>query len=209
MIVLCIVMTACDTSSKTTDSILSENSNSILSDASSQSSSETTSIVFPNNEFGKTESNAEIFKITPFNLNISFPKDWKVVYPKTEDEAGLGLSPVKIYAGDKYVCSVSYMTFKINDNSTDENFYRSVYSDLITNMVTWDNDYTVVKEDDNNSVATCNVLINSPMGEITFPGILSYNKELLVYITISFENCEIDITHDILSDIAKSVSITK
>lgn len=111
---------------------------------------------------------------------------------------------------DKYVCSISYNTFTSNKNTNEENFYRYVYNQLMLgSIVTWDNNYTVVKKDDNSSTATCDVTVNSQQAKFEFPGILSYDISVLTYIMISFENCEVDVTQKTINDIAKSILLTR
>lgn len=178
--------------------------------SSCSQSKQTLKLTFPSHEFGKTDSNAQIYEIDPFILNIKLPKVWDVVVPDSEDEAISGFSTVAVYDHDKYVCSISYNTFTSNKNTNEENFYRYVYNQLMLgSIVTWDNNYTVVKKDDNSSTATCDVTVNSPQAKFEFPGILSYDISVLTYIMISFENCEVDVTQKTINDIAKSILLTR
>ena len=115
---------------------------------------------------------------------------------------------MQIYKNEDYVGSISYNLFTVNPEVTEENFYRSVYSQLMLgSMVTWDNNYQEVKSNDISVVATCDVLVNSPNGEFTFPGIFAYNKEFLTYIMISFENFTIDLSYEDLLRLAESIEI--
>lgn len=178
--------------------------------AGCQSNLKTTQITFPAHDFGRNEYNAQIFDISPFVLNIDLPTNWKISVPTSNNEAAAGFSAVDIVEGEKLIGEISYNTFEISEDATDENFYRSVYNQLMLGSITtWDNEYTPVKEDNNSCNATCKIMVTPPNQEQTlyYPGILAYNKELLVYISISFE--ENALSDEMLTDIAKSISLTR
>ncbi|MDO5603458.1 MAG: hypothetical protein Q4G07_11895 [Oscillospiraceae bacterium] len=175
-----------------------------------QSDMKTTQITFPAHKFGRNEYNARIFDISPFVLHIDLPAKWEISVPTSGDEAAAGFSAVDIVEGEKHIGEISYNTFELSEDATDENFYRSVYNQLmLSSIATWDNEYTPVKEDDNSCSATCKIMVNPPNQEETlyYPGILAYNKDLLVYISISFE--ENALSDEMLTDIAKSISLTR
>ncbi len=201
--ILTLVMVSCKQSNAQDES---HDSTPLLEQAVNQTN--LTSIIFPNHEFGKTNDNAEIYDIMPFIVNLQLPTEWSVKYPEKEEEAASGISAVQIYSNDKYVGNISYNIFEINLDTTEENFYRSVYSELMLGgMVTWDNNYQELKHTDSSAVATCDVLVNSPNGQLTFPGILSYNKDISAYIMISFENSEIDLLDEDILSLAESIEI--
>lgn len=186
IVILCIVLSACSTKPVVTQ------------------------IVFPSNDFGKTEYNAYIYEIEPFTLNIEFPKDWEVVYPKENRDCFPGFSTVEVYYGEEYVCSISFNVFELYEGTTDENFYRSVYNQfMIGQEITWDNNYTPIKSDENSCSATCDVLVSSPDGEVTYPGILAYDKRVMAYIAIDFEKCKIEVPSDVLESIAESITLSR
>ena len=168
-----------------------------------------TEIIFPAHELNKTEHNAEIFDIEPFKLTLELPSGWTIIIPENKDELKGGFSSVNIYNND-YIGCISYNTFIIYEGTTEENFYRSVYNQLMLgSMVNWDFDYTPVKEDENNCAATCKIMQKLPnQNEPSYsPGILAYNKDLLVYISIAFD--EDTVTDDELKSIAESITLSQ
>ena len=69
-----------------------------------------------------------------------------------------------------------------------ENFYRMVYNQLMLgSVVNWDNDYTVVRQWPSGCSATVQVMEQEAAGAVYHPGILAYDRDLLVYVAIELE----------------------
>lgn len=170
-------------------------------------------VQFPAHEFDKTEYNIQIFEIEPFTLQITLPENWSVVCPKNEEEARLGgaggFSPVLIYEGDQLLGSICYNTFEVPREGEYGIEYVAIYNQLMLGAHNnWNNEYQVVTESETACTATCKICVDDPeTGEQKFyPGILSYDKELGVYIAIDFIAGELgDETENIMSDIAESI----
>lgn len=175
-----------------------------------QSKPKTAQVTFPAYEDNRTEYNAKIFDVSPFTLSIDLPSGWSIQSPgnQTVPDVGPGFSPVNIMDGDKAVGSIDYNIFELYEDTTPDNFYRSVYNQLMLgSVVNWDNDYTPVKEDGTSCCATCKVYVRNPEtnAETYYPAILAYNKDLLVYVNIAFEEGAVD--EETLSAIAESVRL--
>lgn len=150
-------------------------------------------VQFPAHEFGKTEYNAQIFEIEPFTLQITLPENWTLVIPQGEEEAGLGgaggFSPVLIYEGDKLLGSICYNTFEVPQEGEYGIEHVAIYNQLMLGAhVNWNNEYHPVTESETKCTATCKILIDDidTGEEKSYPGILSYDKELGVYVAIDF-----------------------
>lgn len=173
-------------------------------------------VQFPAHEFDKTEYNVQIFEIEPFTLQITLPENWSVVCPQNEEEARLGgaggFSPVLIYEGDQLLGSICYNTFEVPREGEYGIEYVAIYNQLMLGAHNnWNNEYQVVTESEAAGTATCKICVDDPeTGEQKFyPGILSYDKELGVYIAIDFIAGEPgDETENIMSDIAESMLLS-
>ena len=148
---------------------------------------------FPAHNFGKTEYNAKIFGIDPFILQITLPENWSLVCPKDEGEAqeggAGGFSPVLLYEGKRLVGSISYNTFEVPKEGEYGIEHVAIYNQLMLGAhVNWNNDYQPVTESESKCTATCKIRMDDmDTGEEKFyPAILSYDKELGVYIAVDF-----------------------
>ena len=71
-----------------------------------------------------------------------------------------GFTPVFLFDGEKLEATAAYNTFQLYEDTTDENFYRSVYNQLMLGAhYNWNYEYTPVREDGRFCAATCKVLI--------------------------------------------------
>lgn len=178
-------------------------------------------VQFPAHEFGKMEYNTRIFNIEPFTLQIALPKDWSVVCPQNEEEAEQGgaggFSPVLIYEGDKLLGSICYNTFEVPQEGEYGIEYVAIYNQLMLGAhVNWNFDYQPVKESETTCTATCKICIEDieTREEKYYPAILSYDKDLKVYIAIDFIAGDLDdkdkeqtVPEDIVLEIAESIII--
>lgn len=174
-------------------------------------------VTFPAYQDGKEDYNAEIHEIPPFTMKMLVPYGWTISFP--EDQAhSIPFTPMDIRdSGGTVMGSVGYCTFELYPDTTPENFYRSVYSGLMLgSMVSWDCEYTPVKETETTCNATCYVYTKDtgpewggrmPSAPVTYlPAILAYDKELLVYIAASFDAGRI--TPEQQRVMAQSVTLT-
>ncbi len=172
-------------------------------------------IQFPAHEFGKTEYSAQIFEIEPFTLQIALPKEWSVVCPQDEEEAEQGgaggFSPVLIYEGDKFLGSICYNTFEVPQEGEYGIEYVAIYNQLMLGAhVNWNNEYQPIIESETICTATCEICIDDlETGEEKYyPAILSYDKDLKVYIAIDFIAGDLDDKDkDTILKIAESITI--
>lgn len=174
-------------------------------------------ITFPAFQEGKQDYNAFIYDHTPFNVNITLLEGWSVhLPPESERGNSIVFTPVFMYKDNEYMGYIGFETFELYEDVSEENFYRSVYNQLMLgNVISWDCDYTPVVEDDNFCSATCKVMQrlvgNDGRGAeadvIYYPAIVAYNKDLLVYTAMQFQQGVI--TEEEQKEIAKSISLTK
>lgn len=150
-------------------------------------------VQFPAHEFGKTEYNERIFEIEPFTLQITLPENWILVCPQSEQEADQGgaggFSPVLIYEGDNLLGSICYNTFEVPREGEYGIEHVAIYNQLMLGAhVNWNNEYQPVTESETTCTATCRILVEDMQTgeEKYYPGILSYDKELGVYVAIDF-----------------------
>lgn len=174
-----------------------------------------TEILFPAYQDGKEDYNAEIYEIPSFTLRMALPEGWTVRKPAQTAPAGGFFTPMDLYDGETPIGSVGYMTFEVVGPTTEENFHRMIYHQLMLgSVVNWDNDYTPVTMTETTCTATCRVMrkADGPEWEgvsmagrpdLYSPAILSYDEKLLVYAAISFE--EGAVTGEQLESIARTV----
>ena len=173
---------------------------------------ETAEIVFPAHELDKTEYNAHIFEIPTFSARLSLPKGWKIGIPADGEKrfSELLWSPVNIYNGNgELMGTIGYNTFEIYDDTTDENYYRMVYNQIMLGSgVNWNGGYTPIKTEPGieNAVTKVMVYDYENREETLYPAVLAYDENLLVYIGIQFD---VDaVTEQQLRDIAESVTFS-
>lgn len=177
-------------------------------------------ITFPASETEKTEDNAEIFEIDPFDVTLIIPENWELRLPEEGEKtyAWSLWSPINIYQDGVCVGSIAYNTFTVYPEA--DGAYRSVYNQImLSGHTTWDNDYTVIRTTDVGEVATCEVSYDVTGYSAAFPnetpladgemvynkGVLAYNTEKLVYIGIQIE-AEV-VSDEALVLIAESIQI--
>ena len=160
---------------------------------------------------------AAVYSIEPFQVSIWLPEGWTLrAGEETADPLTCPRTPLDIYDGEEKVGSIGYNTFTIYPDTTEENFYRMVYNELmLSNLVSWDCDYTPVRQTAAACNATCRVrsVLHGEAGRMPdtepaySPAVLAYDTELLVYVAASFE--EGSLTDDQLAVIAESIRISR
>lgn len=184
----------------------------VISGCNQSPNSTTTSISFPASDYGKTEFNASVYSVEPFSLSFNLPDNWSVEECKSEGEFDL-LSVFSKYnirnEDNVLVGAVGYNTYEPYENATDDP--RAIYSQIaLGNDYQFNvrDTYDVISETENGVTATVDVLYSASINngeERHNNGIVSYNKDLLVYVAFEF-NCE-QITDEQIKDVAKSILI--
>ncbi len=161
-----------------------------------------------NVEFPRNEGSAE-----HFTVSLALPRGWTVRdYREGDMLSGAALmSPVSVCdETGEVVGSMGYNSFEIYDGTTDENFYRMVYNQLMLgSVVQWDGGYTPVKSDSHSETAMTKVIIHSGgAGGTTeeYPALLHYDTERLVYIGFRFK--EGAFTESELNNLAQRITFS-
>lgn len=181
-------------------------------------------ITFPVSDSGKTEYNAAIYEITPFTLTLVLPSDWTVEeaeIPK-EDAFSLHYLNYRVWsimdilngAGD-CVGSVGYNVYELYEGAEDNP--QAIYNQIaLGNGYRFDvtEAYTPVITTDSSCTAITNVLYSAAFmegwkqepAEKVNRGILSYDKNRLVYIAAEFDSDRI--SEEQLRAIAESINFS-
>lgn len=170
-------------------------------------------VTFPNSFENRTEYSAAIYDIEPFRMSVSLPAG--CVMERSSGEGGW--SPMDILLDGEKVGTADYNIFELYDgvDRSDPNFYRMIYNQLMLGaQENWDNDYTVVKQDDVSENAVTKISVISDYGngrtdnDVTYlPGVLAFNTDLLVYVNLSFDDGVF--TDGQIEDIARSIELTR
>ena len=176
-------------------------------------------ITFPANDTAKTRFNAHIYEIEPFGLSFELPDGWTMNEQKpinlTFDLLTVW-SKLYIYnANGDYAGIIGYNIYELYEGAEDEPM--AIYGQIaLGNNYHFDvrESYNIVKESDYGKTAVCDVYYSASINggfengtEIFNKGIVSYNKDLLVYIAIELENSAV--SDDEWIAIAKSVEFIK
>lgn len=159
-------------------------------------------LTFPVNDYGKTESNAYIYEISPFELTIYLPEEWEI-----SEGNGRGYG---IMRGDETLGGISYEIHpagKYEPNYGGEiSNYRGIYSWLMLgNVISWDADYKEVNTIGDTIASTCRIYVKDvPEDEWSY-GILARNKPVGVYIHMLINDPTIP--YDTIEYIAKTIEI--
>ncbi|MCL1793287.1 MAG: hypothetical protein FWG34_05420 [Oscillospiraceae bacterium] len=177
-------------------------------------------VIFPASDKGKTEYNAAIYEIEPFALSVELPENWS--YKEREPGADFAghfaffeilWSVFDIYdESGEFVGAVGYNIYE-NYEGAEEDDPRAIYSQIaLGNHYHFDvrESYAVVKETEYGKTATADVYYSANINggtEMKNKGILSYNRDLSVYVAMEFESALV--TDEQIANIAKSVLIYK
>lgn len=168
-----------------------------------------------------TEYSAEIYSIEPFLVSIDLPEGCVLSTEFINPEnAQSGWSPVELQKDGKAVGVMDYNIFEIYPDAPkihEEGFYRMVYNQLMLSVQgNWDNNYTVIKQDDisENAVTEIGILDPDVYGsgqndyEIHYlKGILAFNTELSVYVNIRLEDGAF--TDEQIKEMAASIVLSR
>ncbi len=219
------VCIGCAFSLKTEEAVPPEPSSELIPDtlpADSESESEqtqTAQITFPAYQGGRSESNAAVYDTAPFVLTMELPLGWTLVIPPADQQtASLPFTPVTIRYGGEMIGHVGFMIFQMYEGITpqDDGFYRMVYNQLMSNIVTWDREYTPVESTRTETFCAATCRISEPIVEQDVPAaawkrrereaILAYDTDLRVYIALDFAEGAVDTST--WQSIAESIRLT-
>lgn len=173
-------------------------------------------LTFPAYQEGRTEYNGPVYEIAPFTLRMDLPAGWTAALPPAEerDESAAGFTPVYLMADGQVKAVVSYNVFALYEEEIPlEDFYKTVYPFLRLGSLYWWDTYTPIVSSQTAETALATVFYKEPVEgqdaaawpETSVPGILSYDKERLIYIAIQFSDDSLPLED--LRTMAKSVSI--
>ncbi len=178
---------------------------------------------FPSSFENRTEHSAAIYDIEPFKMSIELPEGCVITSDfENPEDALTGFSPMDIQLNGRSVGTADYNIFEIYPDSPpihEGNFYRMVYNQLmLSNQGNWDNDYTIVKQDETSENAVTKIYVIDPEvygsgrtpepEEISYkPGILAFSTDLLVYVYISLD--EGVFTDEQIKEIAESIVLSR
>ena len=171
----------------------------------------------PQNRDDRNERN----NATKFIVNVDFPENWTLKDSKGEETVPTGefYTPLYIYEAEKLIGYIGFNRFEpYTDEIAQEQYYQTVYPNLrLSSMFAWD-PYTAVKTTDTSETGLAEIwyldakeMDHHPGAMPDVPsfetvGILSYDKELKVYIGIAFMPAAVDKTQ--AQAIAKTVSLS-
>lgn len=179
---------------------------------SQSTNSKANTISFPASDYGKTEFNASVYAIEPFLLSLNLPDNWSVEERKSEGEFDLlsVFSKYNIRNEDNVLVGVvGYNIYEPYENSIDDPC--SIYSQIaLGNNYQFNvrDTYDIISETENGVTAMVDVFYSASVNngeEKHNNGIVSYNKDLLVYVAFEFNSEKI--TDEQIRDVAKSILI--
>lgn len=163
----------------------------------------------------------EINNTAEFTVNVDFSENWTLKDSKGEETVPTGefYTPLYIYDAEKLIGYIGFNRFEpYTDEIAQEQYYQTVYPNLrLSSMFAWD-PYTAVKTTDISETGVADIwyldakeINNHPGAMPDVPsfetiGILSYDKELKVYIGIAFMPETVDKAQ--AESIAKTVSLS-
>lgn len=152
----------------------------------------------------------------PFRMYLDLPEGWEVHMPPEGENDSWFVTPVYLYKDDALMAICGYNQFEsIDENEIpQEDYYKAVYSGIrLGSLYRWD-DYQPIVTSEYMETALANVYIEQTDGmtaaaaspTIVMPGILSYNKQLQVYVAVQFLSDTV--TNEEQETIAKSIHLS-
>jgi hypothetical protein len=173
-------------------------------------------VTFPANDKEKTEFNASIYEIAPFDLSVELPNGWTL--KERESAAGFDTdiaiqgvwSVLDIFdENGGHAGAVGYNTYEPYQGA--EDVPQAIYNQIaLGNNYHFDvrDSYTAIRETASGVTAAADVYYSASINngaEKTNKGIVSYNKNLLVYVAMEFASDKI--TDEQVENIAKSIQL--
>ena len=179
------------------------------------SGSNVATLTFPVDDYAKTEFNAQVYAETLFSLSLTLPDGWSVKKQEaTEDEFKLlsVFSKYNILNEDKVLVGVAgYNKYEVYEGA--ENEPETIYNQIaLGNDYQFDvrETYKVMNETKTGVTAVTDVYYSAAVNdgkEKRNKGIVSYNKDMSVY--VAFEFNQERITDEQLESVAKSIEIKR
>lgn len=179
------------------------------------SGSSIATLTFPVDDYAKTEFNALVYAEKPFSLSLTLPDGWSVKKQEvTEDEFNLlsVFSKYNILNEDKILVGVAgYNKYEVYEGA--ENELAAIYNQIaLGNDYQFDvrETYKVMNETKTGVTAVTDVYYSAAVNdgkEKRNKGIVSYNKDMSVYVAFEFNQARI--TDEQLESVAKSIEIKR
>jgi ABC-type phosphate transport system substrate-binding protein len=175
-------------------------------------------VTFPASDRGRTEFNTQIYDVEPFDVRIQLPSGWSFGEKGAGAEPG-GLFPlISVWSvkdifdeDDEIIGVMGFNTYEEYEGAEDDP--RAIYGQIaLGNGYHFDvrESYTVVREAEAGKTATADVYYSASINngkEKTNRGIVSYDKDRLVYIAIEFDYDMV--TAEQLESIARSIEFAR
>ena len=172
-------------------------------------------LTFPVDDYAKTEFNTKVYAEEPFSVSIALPNGWSVKKQEVvEDKFKLlpVFSKYNILNEDKVLVGVAgYNKYEVYKGA--ENEPAAIYNQIaLGNDYHFDvrETYKVINETKTGATAVTDVYYSATVNdgkEKRNKGIVSYNKDMLVYVAFEFDQERI--TDEQLESVAKSIEIKR
>ena len=173
------------------------------------------SLTFPVDDYAKTEFNTMVYAEAPFSVSLTLPDGWSVKKQEAvEDKFKLlpVFSKYNILNEDKVLVGVAgYNKYEVYEGA--ENEPAAIYNQIaLGNDYHFDirETYKVINETKTGATAVTDVYYSATVNdgkEKRNKGIVSYNKDMLVYVAFEFDQDRI--TDGQLESVAKSIEIKR
>ena len=181
----------------------------------SSSGGDVATLTFPVDDYAKAEFNTRVYAEEPFSVSLTLPNGWSVKKQEmVEDKFKLlsTFSKYNILNEDKVLVGiVGYNKYEVYEGA--ENEPAAIYNQIaLGNDYHFDvrETYKVINETKTGATAVTDVYYSATVNdgkEKRNKGIVSYNKDMLVYVAFEFDQDRI--TDEQLESVAKSIEIKR
>ena len=181
----------------------------------SSSGGDVATLTFPVDDYAKTEFNTRVYAEEPFSVSLTLPNGWSVKKQEmVEDKFKLlsTFSKYNILNEDKVLVGIAgYNKYEVYEGA--ENEPAAIYNQIaLGNDYHFDvrETYKVINETKTGATAVTEVYYSAAVNdgkEKHNKGIVSYNKDMLVYVAFEFDQDRI--TDEQLESVAKSIEIKR
>ena len=181
----------------------------------SSSGGDVATLTFPVDDYAKIEFNTRVYAEEPFSVSLTLPNGWSVKKQEmVEDKFKLlsTFSKYNILNEDKVLVGiVGYNKYEVYEGA--ENEPAAIYNQIaLGNDYHFDvrETYKVINETKTGATAVTDVYYSAAVNdgkEKHNKGIVSYNKDMLVYVAFAFDQDRI--TDGQLESVAKSIEIKR
>ena len=181
----------------------------------SSSGGDVATLTFPVDDYAKAEFNTRVYAEEPFSVSLTLPNGWSVKKQEmVEDKFKLlsTFSKYNILNEDKVLVGiVGYNKYEVYEGA--ENEPAAIYNQIaLGNDYHFDirETYKVINETKTGATAVTDVYYSATVNdgkEKRNKGIVSYNKDMLVYVAFEFDQDRI--TDEQLESVAKSIEIER